>query len=495
VTLLEEQLSELLHRSAPMAAPLAYEPVVQLARRRRRRAQLIGGGAVALLGVGISLGLGLSGGNTGSSRDEMTIHPAPATSPPVGEIRQGGITYTLPPGWTRQTTPTCDQQPDHTVAGGDSSSPGVTLLCTLPGRATKPYTSVSLHGIWTRDYANGWQGTAMTWHGQPAWLDQNSSGGVTQVTLTFPLLNAEVSTMSPSAATARALLNRIALDPARPLSVPDTAASIRIVTLANSRGVPRVLPLVVSRPSDITRLLQDLRSLPSAGAEWASCGSSLPARTLILTITDSSGGDRSFIARFDACLSVTAGTGTSATTTPALIADVRRLLPLYPDTPPDPAVTAPVCDPANLRVDYAGSVSPETGEHSAVVNLRNTGSTPCQLFGYPSIIFGQRAGRLVFLEQNGGPYISGSPSAVLLAPGAAAHLVIAKSTCPDGKGPAVTSLQIQLQSGQPIIQVSLPDLGTRGLQYCQGSAGQPQYVADPINIVQIGPIEAGALGS
>ena len=161
MTQLEDRLTDLLHRSAPRTQPLAYEPVAQLGRsvRRRRRRQALAVAAVALAGLGVGLGFGVFAGNTDTGREELTTRPTPTVTPSAvaspDEVRQGGLTYAIPPGWTRQLTGFCGPQPNRTVAG--SFTPAVRCPYVSADHSGE---SVRLDPIWTGGSSAGWDRTA-----------------------------------------------------------------------------------------------------------------------------------------------------------------------------------------------------------------------------------------------------------------------------------------------------------------------------------------------
>jgi hypothetical protein len=490
MTEVEEQLSDLLHGSVPPTQPLAYEPVVRLARTRRRRGQAIAGAALGLAGLGVGLGVGLSGGGGDSARETITARPAPTYSPalPSNELRQGGVTYAIPPGWKYVNADyLCGQQPDHTViGGGDPSDLPIVHGCPAIPPGLQARTYVALGGIWTTQYAGGWQGQPLTWHGQPAYLNSERQGPVTTMTLAFPLLNAVVSATAPQPATARALLDRIAIhaDPGFP--VAKDAASIRISRLpADGNGA--AVTVVAANRDAVTRLLKDLRGLRSRGASVAGCGSDWGKQPTLLTVTDANGANTYYVARFDGCRTISGGTGTAAVVSDALVNDIERLDPLRPETQLISGVAG--CRTDDLAASYAGTVSPMAGERSAVINLRNIGASHCQLFGYPTVDFFGMSGALGAFAENGGPYIRDIASPVVLKPGQIAHFVLAKPECPNLLG-AITEVQIQLRGSRSTLSVPLLERPEAAMQDCGGSTAAELRGSG--HLVQVGPLLAGA---
>ena len=482
---LEDQLADLLHRSAPPTQPLAYEPVVRLARslHRRRQRQAVAAAALVLTGLGVGLGLGVFAGTSDAGRQVLTTLPTPTSTPtptptptatpsavlPVDEVRQGGLTYAIPPGWKRQLTGFCGAQPNRTVAG--SFTPA--QLCPDGSTAASP-TSVRLSPIWTEDSSGGWTGKPTDWSGQIAYLDTTATtgdpGDVVWM-LSFPLLNARVTAVAPTARAARALLDRVTAHPSA-FPIPPDASSIRIVRRNTVR--PQSPPVVITDSASISKLLDDLRHFGKAGAD--TCLPALTTSPTVITVHPFNGAAISYLTSPDACPILTAGTGAGVSATLALSADIDRYVPANLNTPPAPSVTVPICLTSQLTGSWGGNVSPETQERSAIVNLRNDGNT-CQVFGYPFVdLFGD-AGQIGADTENGGGYILDAPGVIVLQPGQSAHVVLAASACGLTSQP-VTRVQVTLRGN--IAPLSVP---ISGLQMCPGYNGA---------LLQIGPLVAGA---
>ncbi len=490
MTQLEDRLADLLHRSAPPTQPLAYEPLLRRARSvRRHRRQALAAAALALTGVGVGLGLGVFAGGSDTGLQEVTTSPTPTPTPSVTptktpstvparvEVRQGGLTYAIPPGWKRQLTGFCGAQPNRTVAGPFTPA----TLCPDPSIGSTG-TSVRLDPIWTEGSSDGWSGKPTDWHGQPAYLDTTGTtgipGDVVEV-LSFPLLNARVTAVAPDAQAAHALLDRVTAH-ASALPISQGAYSIRIVRKNAVR--PQSPPVVITDSASVARLLDDLRRSDKVGVEAGgkSCLTAWISSPTVLTVRPVNGAAISYLTSPDACPILTAGTGAAVSASPALIADIDRYVPADLNVAPDPNVKAPICSTSQLTGSGGGSVSPETQERSAIVNLRNDGNT-CQLFGYPFVdLFGD-AGQIGAITENGGGYILDVPSVTVLQPGDSAHLVLAASAC-GLTSQTVTRVQVTLRGN--IAPLSVPIAGTgSGLQMCPGYNGA---------LLQIGPLVAGA---
>lgn len=163
------------------------------------------------------------------------------------------------------------------------------------------------------------------------------------------------------------------------------------------------------------------------------------------------------------------------------------------DTPP--IGVGPECPPHQLAASYGGGVSPETGEHSAIVNLRNSGQSTCWLYDYPTVQLLNNGSVLPFVTAVGGNYIFERPALVQLAPGASAHFVVAKYRCDAGAGVDATELSFLLPGGNVVAAVPLPGATASGnqLEFCE-SPGETaaQVHSDPGNQLQVGPLVMGA---
>ncbi len=478
---LEDRLSDLLHRSVPPTRPLAYEPVVRLAGtvRRKRRRQVLAAGALALIGLGVGLGFVLLAGGSDAGREELTTRPTPTATPsPTASgdvVRQGGLTYAVPPGWKRQLTAFCGPQPTKTVAG--AFTPVERCLARTSGPSAP---SVQLGPIWTEGGSGSWAGKPIDWQGQPAYLDTAVTTGVpgeVVEVLSFPLLNASVMAVAPDAAEARALLDRVTARVSA-LPIPKDVFSIRIVR--RNAFQPQSQPVVIADPAVISTFVADLRQSAKAPAK-PTCVSGWAVTPTVITLHSNDGTDVSYLTSPDRCPVLTAGTGAAVTASAALIADINRYVPANLNLPPDPSVTVPICHTSQLTGSYGGSVSPQTQEHSAIVNLRNDGGA-CQVFGYPFVDVFDDAGQIAAITQNGGGYVQEAPDVTVLQPGQSVHVVLAASAC-GTTAETVTRVQVTLRGNIPPVIVSWPDNGSAGLQICPGYNGA---------LVQVGPLVAGA---
>jgi hypothetical protein len=235
-----------------------------------------------------------------------------------------GVVFTLPTGWTL-ARPRCGWPANKTVVIDYQNGP--VPFCPAMSRPARLPTAVTLTTVYGPQYADGWAGRRMTWHGQPAWLAVQTNQGATTVTLTLPWLNATVVAESPSREHAWAMLGHLAVHLVPGLAVPSHVSSIFIQSLAGRDGDGLMRNATITRSADVRQLLADLRSLPPAASAQAACDGSWWPGTALLTVHPRRGPARTYAAQFGSCSQVIAGTGTATEDTPQLLADVRRLVP------------------------------------------------------------------------------------------------------------------------------------------------------------------------
>jgi hypothetical protein len=121
-----------------------------------------------------------------------------------------------------------------------------------------------------------------------------------------------------------------------------------------------------------------------------------------------------------------------------------------------------------------------TGEHAALLVLRNRTKRACALGGYPSVRLVDRAGRtLRFRVANGrGSYVTHArPRLFLLRPGRRAWFLVAKYRC--DRGDATESRRLDLSLGG-VLRAPVR------LAFCRGGR------SDPGNVLQLSPFVARA---
>jgi hypothetical protein len=238
---------------------------------------------------------------------------------PARSVAFEGITFGLPAGWT-VTPGHCGPPANHTVVLGVSaaSCPG--------GRHTPPTTAAQLTTIYGPQFALSWPGHRTTWHGQPAWFDQQTSNGLTTDTLSLPWSNAVVTAQSGDPVAARKLLEHVSVSTPRGLQVAHYATSVFIQSLAGHDGDGLQRNATVTDPTDVQQLLADLRALTPVPSPRRACDGSWLPRTALLTV-QSGGKARTYAARFDSCDLVIAGTNSAARANNRLLDDIKRLVP------------------------------------------------------------------------------------------------------------------------------------------------------------------------
>lgn len=322
MTLVEERLRELMQRAAPTATAVDFDAITSRVRRRRLRATIGSTVAVvAVLAAGTTAAVAAWSG-PGSDSEQLTTGPSPTSSPPTSShsVAFQGVEFTLPDGWT-VARPHCGPPANDTVVRGvwTGSCPGG--IGDQP-----PTTGVTLTSIYGRQYALSWPGHRTVWHGQPAWLSQTTSHGTTTVTLSLPWLNAVVTTQSGNSAEARRLLDQVTANPEPGLAVPDQASSIFIQSLAGVDGDGQQRNANITDRHEVETVLSDLRGLSPVTSPAHACNGSWWPSTAVLTV-HSSGGTRTYAARFDRCGLVVAGTGSAGVSSQQLLGDIRRLVP------------------------------------------------------------------------------------------------------------------------------------------------------------------------
>jgi len=119
-------------------------------------------------------------------------------------------------------------------------------------------------------------------------------------------------------------------------------------------------------------------------------------------------------------------------------------------------------------------LSPATGEHGDIYTVKNTGSTPCTLSGYPTVTLTSGGRPLGFqYVHGGGPYVTRKPPVVVsLRPGATGYFLLAKYRCDLQSTATATTVRIRLP-GQ-VTEHVLPtpttttEHGASVLTYCTG---------------------------
>lgn len=106
--------------------------------------------------------------------------------------------------------------------------------------------------------------------------------------------------------------------------------------------------------------------------------------------------------------------------------------PQQPSTSSLPAAASPPCRPGQLALGHGPRLSPATEERGDVYLFINRGRMSCTVDGFPRIALYDAAGdRLPFHVSHGqSQYVtSARPTAVVVAPGARAYLLVAQAGC------------------------------------------------------------------
>jgi Domain of unknown function (DUF4232) len=134
-------------------------------------------------------------------------------------------------------------------------------------------------------------------------------------------------------------------------------------------------------------------------------------------------------------------------------------------------------------------VSPMTGEHAVLYVLANRGPAACTVHGYPQVTLYDARGRMPPFRyaDGGGEYVtSRKPVTVVLAPGAAAYVLVAKYRCDLGAAQNVATIRLALPAAGGGVFVAREPVGVSGppsFSYCRGGPH------DPGQLVTISPIE------
>lgn len=152
--------------------------------------------------------------------------------------------------------------------------------------------------------------------------------------------------------------------------------------------------------------------------------------------------------------------------------------------------SAPKCDSRMLRLSLGPDVSPMTGEHADLFELRNRSARSCALDGYPGLRLSHGAISLPFVYERGGGYVTRhKPGQVMLASGSHAYFLVAKYRCDGGDLHTTTAIEAALPGRGGRLTIRL-NQGEAGLDYCRRYPGDRPV--DPGNRVDVSPIEATA---
>lgn len=149
----------------------------------------------------------------------------------------------------------------------------------------------------------------------------------------------------------------------------------------------------------------------------------------------------------------------------------------------------PPCQPAALALGYGPQLSPVTGEHGDFYALINRSASACTLAGYPGItLYDAHGAPLPFrYSRRHSLYVTAAaPVTVIVRPGAAAWVLVAKYRCDLGISRDATTIRITVPSAQHAVltgRAPSGDAGVSALSYCRGRMN------DPGQTVATSPIE------
>ena len=156
--------------------------------------------------------------------------------------------------------------------------------------------------------------------------------------------------------------------------------------------------------------------------------------------------------------------------------------------------SVPECASRALTLSMGPPVSPMTGEHADLFELRSRAGRACVLVEYPVVRLSHGATDLPFVyAQGGGQYVTRSrPKRVVLHPGRYAYFLVAKYRC---DGPVLrtsTSIHVALPASRGELTLGLGQARI-GLDYCKRYAGD--QTIDPGNHVTVSPVEGSAMAT
>ena len=113
-----------------------------------------------------------------------------------------------------------------------------------------------------------------------------------------------------------------------------------------------------------------------------------------------------------------------------------------------------------------------TGEHGSMFALRNRGSRPCSLLGYPRVRLLDGRGVLPFRPGYGkGTYLPPlTPRRVVLRPGGSAFVLVVKYRCDRGGTRAATRLELTPPGDRAPLVSRRPARRPGDYEYCRAAA-------------------------
>jgi Domain of unknown function (DUF4232) len=148
------------------------------------------------------------------------------------------------------------------------------------------------------------------------------------------------------------------------------------------------------------------------------------------------------------------------------------------------SATAPSpCLASNFTVDPTGPISEPTGQHTLTFRFRYHGSRPCSLYGYPSVAFYDRRGKIPFAIWHRGDQVvtSRKPTRVVVGPRKAAFVVVNKYRCDLGEVRAALTLRLGFPRARPRERFAIAVRPRGWIAYCG--------LGDPGSGVTVSPFE------
>lgn len=140
-----------------------------------------------------------------------------------------------------------------------------------------------------------------------------------------------------------------------------------------------------------------------------------------------------------------------------------------------PGPRPPACHADDVRAAAGPPVSPATGEVAATYTIQSTSTTPCTLFGIPSVTLRAADGAALPFRYTHKPtqYVPRQqPKPVILVPGqAAASLLVAKYRCDGGDLAHAATIEIIISGERLTAPIGNPEIA-----YCHGGPHDPGQV-------------------
>jgi Domain of unknown function (DUF4232) len=168
---------------------------------------------------------------------------------------------------------------------------------------------------------------------------------------------------------------------------------------------------------------------------------------------------------------------------PAASRSAQRVEPAPSPSPERLRLIPLECRYADLRIGAGPWTDAATGERSMVFAVRNVGSTPCALFGYPRLRLLAKDGDLLpFKFMHGSPYTrGGQPVVQIVRSGLAAYFKVGKYRCDLGNVEMAVTARIRLAYvGGSFVVPARDRRGGRPFGWCGDDLAGPEVGVSPI---------------